>query len=244
MQEHIINQIKVLEERIIELEQQLERLQNADIAKFNRIECREIRVISDDETPLITLNYDEEVESPAIKVHDNSGYPLIYITSYENGGAIAVFPNPGTNPEDEVGIQMYIDEYRSGHISVNNADGESRAILSVEPPYRGAAGRVTVCGAMDNHERVVIGSDPETDNGTIRTYSGIAMETDSLGDESGDLQFIGYPVGSRRHLEYQQLVLARIDEKLQSFTNEDQLRILNIKKEAISRYLSQATEDV
>lgn len=245
MKEDTVNRITALEERIAALEQQLANVQNADTVKFNQVECHEIRVVSDDGIPFITMNYhDEETESPSIKVLDKTGHPLVYITAYENGGAIAVSPYPGTNPRDEVGIQMYIEDDRCGHIAVNAPDGSNGVILSVDPPSRGGAGRVAICGAIDNLERVVIGCDPETDNGSIKTYTGISMETDSLGNEPSILKVIGYPVGSRRHLEYQQYVLKQINEKLQCLTDEDQIYILNVKKETISRFLSQTTENV
>ena len=245
MQEDTVNRITALEERIAALEQQLASVQNADTVKFNRVECHEIRLVSDDGTPLITMNYhDEETESPSIKVLDKTGHPLVYITAFENGGGITVSPNPGTNPKDEVDIQMYIEDDRSGRIAVNAPDGSNGVILSVDPPSRGGAGRVAICGAIDNLERVVIGCDPETDNGSIKTYTGISMETDSLGNEPSILKVIGYPVGSRRHLEYQQYVLEQIDEKLQGETDEDQQRFLHIKKEAILQFLSQSAENV
>lgn len=63
MQGNIQNQIKALEERIAELEQQLARVQNTDKVGLNRIECRELQIVSEEGTALITLSASEESES-------------------------------------------------------------------------------------------------------------------------------------------------------------------------------------
>ena len=244
MQNNQQNQIAALEKRIVELEQQLARIQNTGTATFNRIECRELQIVSDTGEPLITMHYyDEETEHPFIKLHDNTGHCLVQLSTEEQGGCIAVYPTQQTKPEEEISISMYVDEHRNGYLSICGADGNDRVILSVAPPSLGSAGRAAICGAMDNHERVIIGSDPETDNGSIKLYSDAFIETNSLGNEPGNLRIIGAPVGSCRYFDSQRYTLEKIDEKLQGEIDEDLRHLLNKRKKNISEILSQAADN-
>lgn len=241
MPDDIMNQITALEKRIAVLEQQLARVQNTGTATFNRIECRELQIVSDTGKPLITMHYyDEEIEYPFIKLHDNTGHCLVQLSTEEQGGCIAVYPTQQTNPEEEVSVSMFVDEHRNGYLSVCGADGNDRVILSVAPPALGSAGRVAICGAIDNHERVIIGSDPETDNGSIKIYSDTSIETNSLGNEPGNLRIIGAPVESCRYFESQRYTLEKIDEKLQDEIDENLRHLLNRRKKNISEILLQS----
>ena len=241
VQDGVMNQIRALEKRIAELEQQLARGQNVDTATFNRITCRELQVISDTGEPLITMiDYDEDFGGPVIKLLDNIGDCLVQLSTDEHGGSIAVRPTQQVNPVDEVSIRVYVDEDRNGYLSVCGADGNDRVILSVAPACLGSAGRVAICGAIDNHERVIIGGDPETDNGSIKLYSDASIETNSLGNEPGNLRIIGAPVRSSRYFDSQRNTLEKIDEILQGEIDEDLRSLLNKRKKNISEILSQA----
>ena len=244
MQNNQQNQITALEKRVVELEQQLARIQNTDTARFNRIACRELQVVSDTGELFITMCCDDEdFGGPVIKLLDNTGDCLIQLHADEHGGVIAVSPTQQVNPADEFSINMYVDENRNGYLSVCGTDGADRVILNIEPPSRGGAGRVAICGEIDNHERVVIGSDPETDDGSIKTYSGTSIETDSLGNGSGVLRIIGAPVGNSQYFRSQRYIVEKIDEKLQGETDETRKRILNVKRKKAAEMLSQIEEN-
>jgi hypothetical protein len=136
------------------------------------------------------------------------------------------------------GVEIWIDENRNGLIEILD-EGEIRVALGVAPPARGGAGRLSIHGTSDNRDRVVIGCNPETDNGSIKTYDVIGKETSSLTHEPCNLRFIGTLPNLRRS----QSELKEIDEKLQNETDEDQKRFLNVKKSAISEFISQAEND-
>ena len=237
MQDDIKNHIASLEERIVELEQQLTQLQNTDTARFNRIECRQLQLISDTGEPLITMHYDEEeTASPFIALHDKTGDILVRLSTDENGGGIALYPTQQTDPTTQVGVEIYIDNNRNGYIEICDTEGEIRAALSVAHPVHGGAGRLSIHGPINNSDRVVIGCNPETDNGSIKTYDVIGKETSSLTHEPCNLRFIGTLPNLRRS----QSELKEIDEKLQSETDEVQKHFLNVKKSTISEFISQA----
>ena len=68
------------------------------------------------------------------------------------------------------GAEMHVDEHGNGFVAVFSPDGGARASLGVAYPDLGNAGLLTVYGMVDNRERVVIGCNPETDSGSIKTY--------------------------------------------------------------------------
>lgn len=233
------NQITALEKRIAELEEQLADLQSRETARFNRIECSEMQIVSDTGTPLITLSgYDEETKSPIIKVHGNTGIPLVLITSCETGGGLSVWSTPQIGSEPEVSIEMSVNENRNGHVAVCDSDGDYRSTLGVSSPRLGGAGRIAIHGAVDNRERVVIGCNPETDNGSLKTYSGMWHETHSLENEPGDLREFDAPRGNPSDLHFYQHALTQVEEKLQNETNEDLKRFLSGKKAALLDFIS------
>lgn len=241
MQDDVMSQIRALEERIAELEQQLARVQNADTATYNRIMCSELQVVSDTGEPRITMiDYDEDFGGPVIKLLNSIGDCLVQLSTDKHGGGIAVSPTQQVNPADEVSIRMYVDEHRNGYLSVCGADGNDRVILSVAPPSLGSAGRAAICGAIDNHERVIIAGDPETDNGSIKLYSDLSIETNSLGNEPRNLRAIGAPVGNCRYFESQQYALEKIEEQLQGEIDENLRLLLNRRRNNISEILSKA----
>lgn len=240
MQNNLKDQVTVLEKRITELEQQLARAQSTETAIFNRIECSEMQIVSDTGKPLITMSgYDEEIKSPVIKVHGNTGIPLVLITSSETGGGISVWSTPQIGSEPEVSIEMAADENRNGLVAVCDTDGDFRATLGVSRPRRGGAGRIAIHGTVDNRERVVIGCNPETDNGSIKTYSGMWHEAHSLENEPGDLREFDAPRGNPSDLHFYQHALEKVEEKLQNETDEDLKRFLSVKKAAMLNFISQ-----
>ena len=235
MPDDIKNHIAALEERIADLEQQLTHLQSTGTDTFNQIECRELRLVSDTGEPLIRMWSD--VKGPAIELLDNTGQSLVILSTDENGGGIALRATQLTDPMTQQGVEIWIDENRNGLIEILD-EGEIRVALGVAPPARGGAGRLSIHGTSDNRDRVVIGCNPETDNGSIKTYDVIGKETSSLTHEPCDLRFI-FP----SNLRSLQSELKEIDEKLQNETDEDQKRFLNVKKSAISEFISQAEND-
>ena len=238
MNTNVQDQITSLEEQIAELQQQLASMQ--DTATFTRIECHELRIVSDAGEPLVTISSHEELESGIIRVFDTTGQVLVSLCGEDQGGSIAVCPSrkASPNPEEAVSIEMFVDDHGNGCLHVCNNEGDRLVALSVARPALGSAGCVTVHGALDTRERVVIGCNPETDNGSLKTYSNTGYETDSLTGEPCDLRLTGLP--SMR--EYQHL-LRQIEEKLQGETDEDQRCILSVKKSEISELISQAKDN-
>ncbi len=237
MQDNVQDQLKVLEERVAKLEQQLVGVQRTDVVEFDRIECRELQIVSEEGIPLVKLSVSEESESGDIKVFGKTGEALCIICADCEGGIISVKPTEQGSPNrpGAGGVEMHVDEYGNGYIAAFSPDGGARASLGVAYPALGGAGLVTVYGTLDNRERVVIGCNPETDNGSIKTYNATWQEAHSLENESCDLRKIISPTAydSYRH------VLGRIEEKLQTETDETLIHFLNIKKSAISQMLSQ-----
>ena len=229
MQNDMENRLKVLEERVTKLEQQTVGL--------DRIECRELQILSEEGIPVVTLSASEESESGNIKVLGKTGEVLCIICADCEGGVVSVRPAGQGSPNrpGAGGAEMHVDEYGNGYIAAFNPDGGARASLGVAYPDLGGAGLVTVYSPVDNRERVVIGCNPETDNGSIKTYNATWQEAHSLVGESCDLRKIISPTvyDSYRH------VLSRIEEKLQTETDETLIHFLNVKKSAISQMLSQ-----
>ena len=242
MQDNMWNQIRALEERIAELEQQLARVQNTDPAAFNQIECRELRIVSEEGRPLITLNASKDSESGVVKVYGKTGEVLSLICADDEGGIVSVRPIGQGSPNrlGPGGAEMHVDEHGNGFVAALNPDGGVRASLGVAFPDLGGAGLITVYGTVDNRERVVIGCNPETDSGSIKMYNVTWQETHSLGSEPCDLRLITPPPGYNSDLRGYQDILGNIDEKLQNETDEDQKYFLNVKKEVILHFLSQA----
>jgi len=168
------------------------------------------------------------------KVQNNAGHTVLHITGGEWGGDITFWSIPQAGAEPEPNLEIFTDENSSGFIAVCDATGDYRATLGVATPQHGGAGRIAIHGTVDNRERIVIGCNPETDNGNIKTYSGAWQETDSLGDEKCDLRVFNPPRGESSDIHRYQHTLKRIEEKLQQETNRDQKRFLNIKKKALS----------
>lgn len=137
------------------------------------------------------------------------------------------------------GAEMHVDEHGNGFVAVFSPDGGARASLGVAYPDLGNAGLLTVYGMVDNRERVVIGCNPETDSGSIKTYSGTWHKTHSLEDEPCDLRLIAPPPGYNSDLRGYRHVLEVIEGKLQDETDETVKRFLNVKKSAISQMFSQ-----
>ncbi len=241
MNANIEDRILDLEARIEALEQQLTRAEKKESMYLDRIECRELRIVSDAGEPLVTINPHEELESGIIRVFDKTGIILVSICGDDQGGTIAVCPTRKTspNPEEALSVEMFVDENGSGCLSVCDNEGDIRVVLSVARPSLGGAGRLTVHGTVDNRERVVIGCDPETDVGSIKTYSGTWQERHSLGSENGDLRLMGVPTGYNWIFRECQHKLKVIEERLQNETDEDQIRFLNVKKSEISNFISQ-----
>lgn len=240
MPNDMMDLITALEERIAELEQQLAGLQNTGTVTFNRLACHELQIVSDTGESLITLNYDEYFHQGAIKILGENGKELCLISANAHGGLVAV--NSAREREAdalETGIEMRIDGNDNGHISVCGTDGQDCASLDVAPPHLGGAGRVAIYGTVDNRERVVIGCPPETDAGSVKTYSGIWRETHSIGNASGDLRVIAIPENNSDLAEYHH-TLKQIDKKLENETDERQKRFLNLKKSLISQMISEA----
>ena len=235
------NRIMALEARISELEQQLARTQERESIHIDRIECRELRIVSDVGEPLVTIKSHEELESGIIRIFDKTGLVLVSICADDQGGTLAVCPTHKTspNPEEALSVEMFVDDNGNGRLSVCDNEGDDRVTMSVASPSLGSAGLVTIHGAVDNRERVVIGCNPQTDAGSIKTYDGTWQETHSLENEPGDLRLIGphpeYYSDFRQHRD----TLKRIEEKLQNETDENQKRSLNIKKSVISEFISQ-----
>ncbi len=241
MQDNIQDQIKALEERIAELEKQLGRVQNTDTVVFNQIECQDLRIVSEEGNVLVTLSAPEESESGAIKVFGKTGEVLGIICADDEGGIVSVRPTGQESPNrlGAGGAEMHVDEHGNGFVAALNPDGGVRASLGVAYPDLGGGGLVTVHGTVDNRERVVIGCNPETDGGSIKTYSGTWQETHSLENEPGDLRMIGPPAGYNSDLREYRHVLEKIKEKLQNETDETLKHFLNVKKSAISQVLSE-----
>ena len=242
MQGNLQNQINVLEERVAKLEQQLARVQNTDTVVFNRIECRELRVISEEGNPLVTLSASADSESGFVKVYGKTGEVLSLICADDEGGIVSVRPI-GQGAPDRLGpggAEMHVDEHGNGFVAALNPDGGVRASLGVAYPDLGGAGLVTVYGTVDNRERVVIGCNPETDSGSLKMYSVTWQETHSLESEPCDLRLIGAPPGYNSDFRGYRRILERIEGELQNEINEDQKHFLNVKKETILRFLSQA----
>jgi hypothetical protein len=245
VQDNIQDQIKALEERISELEQQLTCVQNTDTVVFNQIECHELRIVSEEGNVLVTLSAPEESESGVIKVFGKTGEVLSIICADDEGGIVSVRPTGQGSPNrlGAGGAEMHVDEHGNGFVAALNLDGGVRAFLSVAYPDLGGGGLVTVHGTVDNRERVVIGCNPETDGGSIKTYSGTWQETHSLENEPGDLRMIGPPVGYNSDLREYRHVLEKIKEKLQNETDETLRHFLTVKKSAISQMLSQGEDE-
>ena len=245
MQDNIQDRIKALEERIAELEEQLACVQNTDLAAFNQIECRELQIVSGKGTPLITLSASEDAESGVIKVLGKTGEVLSLICADNEGGIVSVRPTGQDSPNQlgAGGAEMHVDEHGNGFVAALNPDGGVRASLGVAYPDLGGGGLVTVHGTVDNRERVVIGCNPETDGGSIKTYSGTWQEAHSLENEPGDLRMIGPPVGYNSDLREYRHVLKKIEEKLQNETDETLKHFLTVKKSAISQVLSKSEGD-
>ncbi|RKU08147.1 hypothetical protein C6503_23485 [Candidatus Poribacteria bacterium] len=243
MNTNMQNKITTLEARIAELEQQLTRVQES--VPIDRIECRELRIVSDTGEPLVTINAHEELESGIIRVFDKTGLILVSICGDDQGGSIAVCPTweASPNPEKALSAEMSVDDNGNGFLSVCDNEGDIRAVLSVAHPSCGSAGRVTIHGTVDNRERVVIGCNPETDAGSIKTYGGDWHETHSLENEPGDLRMIGPSPTYYADLRQHRHTLEKIDEKLQNETDEDQKRFLNVKKSAISEFISRSEDN-
>lgn len=243
MQANIQEQLTALVERITELEQQLASIQSRDTLVPNRIECRELRIVSEEGALLVTLSAHEEFEGGAIRVISKTGKVLSSIYTDDEGGVVSVSPIQPRDPDlPDVGAVLQVDDNNNGYIAVFGSDGEDRASLSVAPPRLGGSGRVVVHGTIDNRERVVIGCNPETDNGSIKTYSGTWQETHSLEDEPGDLRIIAPPSGDSSDIPHYHHVLNEIEENLQKETDERQKRYLNVKKATLSRIVVQAEE--
>jgi hypothetical protein len=241
VQGNIQNQIKALEERITELEQQLARVQNTDTLELNEIECRELRIVSEKGNVLMTLSAPTESESGAIRVLGKTGEVLSLICADDEGGIVSVRPTGQGSPNSlsAGGAEMHVDEHGNGFVAALNPDGGVRASLGVAYPDLGSGGLVTVYGTVDNRERVVIGCNPETDSGSIKTYSGTWHKTHSLEDEPCDLRLIAPPPGYNSDLRGYRHVLEVIEGKLQDETDETVKRFLNVKKSAISQMFSQ-----
>lgn len=236
------NRITALEARIAELEQQLTRVEESK--DIDRIECRELRIVSDTGDPLVTINAHEELESGIIRVFDKTGLALVSICGGDPGGSIAVCPTreASPNPEDALSAEMSVDDNGNGFFSVCDSEGNIRVALSVASPSDGSAGRVTIHGTVDNRERVIIGCNPETDAGSIKTYDGTWHETHSLEDEPGDLRMMGPSPTYYSDLRQHRRALEKVEEKLQNETDEKQIRFLNVKKSVLSTFIS-LTED-
>lgn len=235
------NRIMALEARLSEIEQHLAPTQERESIHIDRIECRELRIVSDVGEPLVTIKAHEELESGIIRIFDKTGLVLVSICADDHGGTLAVCPTHKTSPspEDALSVEIFVDDNGNGRLSVCDNEGEDRVTMSVADPSLGSAGRVTIHGAVDNHERVVIGCNPETDAGSIKTYDGTWHERHSLENEPGDLRLIGphpeYYSDFRQHRQ----TLKRIEEKLQNEPDENQRRLLNIKKTVLSEFISE-----
>ena len=238
MNTNMQNRIITLEARIAELEQQLTRVQES--IHIDRVECRELRIVSDTGEPLVTINAHEELESGIIRVFDKTGLVLVSICADDQGGSLAVFPTRevSPNPEEALSVGMSVDENGNGCLSVCDNEGDTRVVLSVAHPSHGGAGRVTIHGTVDNRERVVIGCNPETDAGSVKTYGATWHETYSLENEPGDFRMMGPSPTYYSDLRQHRHTLEEIEEKLQNETDENQKRFLNIKKSAISEFIS------
>lgn len=240
MNDNMLTQITVLEERIAELERQLAILQNTDIVVFNRIECREIQIVSEEGTPLVTLSSHEEFGGGAIKVLGKTGKVLSIIYADDEGGVVSVRSTRQIDgDQNDVGAEMHIDNNGNGYIAVFDTEGEDRASLDVAPPRLGGAGRVAVYGTMDNRERVVIGCNPATDKGSVKIYNGAWREVNSLENEQGDLRIIAPPTEDSSDLHHYRHTLKMVEENLQNETDENQQHFLQVKKRILSRVLSE-----
>ena len=240
MNNNVLTQIAALEKRIAELEKQLTRLQNADTVTFNQIICGELQIIDRDGTHLVTLSAHEEFESGAIKVLNKTGKVLSIIYADDEGGVVSVCSTRQRDQDqNDTGAEMHIDQNGNGYIAVFNTEGEDRASLDVAPPRLGGAGRIAVYGTVDNRERVVIGCNPETDEGSIKTYSGTWQETHSLENEPGDLRLIAPPAGDSSDLHHYRQTLEQIEEDLQNETDKSQRYFLRVKKMLLSDALSE-----
>lgn len=238
MNANMQHRMTTLERRIAELEQELIRVQEG--MRVDRIECRELQIVSDTGEPLVTINAHEELESGMIRVFDKTGLVLVSICADGQGGSLAVCPTQeaSPNPEEALGVEMSIDDNGNGCLSVCDNQGDTRVVLSVMHPSYGGAGRVTIHGTVDNRERVVIGCNPETDAGSVKTYDGTWHETHSLENEPGDLRMMGPSPTYDSDLRQHRHTLEKIEEKLQNETDENLKRFLNVKKSAISEFIS------
>lgn len=240
MNDNILTQITELEERIAQLEKQLTLLQDGDTVVFNRITCRELQIVSQDGDPLVRLSMHEEFEGGVVKVTDKTGKVLSTIYADDEGGVVSVCSTRQIDTDQNaVAAEMHVDENGNGYIAVFDTDGEDRASVDVAPPQLGGGGRLAVYGTVDNRERVVIGCNPDTDKGTVKTYSGTWREANSLEREPGDLRIIAPPTGNSSDLHHYRHTLKKVEEMLQNETDENRRRFLQVKKMLLSGILSE-----
>ena len=242
MQDEWMDRIAALEKRVEELEAGRAAVENVETLSFNAIEVRELRLVSDIGEPLILIGMDpEDPENGFIKVFDKqTGKELVVIFADEDGGGVTVRSNRQIDPAfPDFSAQMVTDQNGNGQVSVCDANGDDRVALRVAPSHLGGVGRLVIHGTVDNHERVVVGCNPETDSGTVKTYDITGKERCSLEEEPGDIRVIHRLNGDISDLENYHYMLKTVEGMLENETDSDQKRFLNVKREAISAIISE-----
>ena len=242
MRDEMMDRMTALEKRIEELETQLAAAENVETPSFSAIEVRELRLVSDTGEPLIIMGMDaEDAENGFIKVFDKqTGKELVMIFADEDGGGVTVRANRQIDPAfPDFSAQMVTDQNGNGQISVCDANGDDRVALRVAPSRLGGVGRLVIHGTVDNHERVVVGCNPETDSGTVKTYDVTGRERYSLENEPGDIRVIHRLNGDISDLENYHHMLKTVEETLENETDADQKHFLNVKREALSAIISE-----